>query len=369
MPRLVYNPVVELSKVSLQGIIALMNYKFFTSSEKAWKAMFNAISQAKKSVYLEMYIFQPNMTEFDFFHLLREKAREGVKVKIVIDPVGSADLESGTVFKLQQVGIEVLFFSYLLHRLHRKVLIVDEKVAFVGGVNLHKNSKLWNDLAVRINGGFVKKVTTSFVKSYARAGGKDPILLKRGGKISKSKSNIWVVEHSPVKDKFYFKRIYKKYLNKANKSIILITPYFLPKRWLSAALHQAVLRGVNVEILVPKATNHFTANRTNYFYIYKLSKLGVKFYLESKMNHAKAMIIDGKESMIGSQNLDFLSFDFNSEVGIFFKNREVASKLNNIAKEWKKDSVLFDYKTYRPRWFDYLLLPLIKVFNLFYHLF
>lgn len=346
-----------------------MNYKFFTNSEKTWKAMFGAISSAKKSVYLEMYIFQPNMTEFDFFHLMREKAREGVRIKIILDPIGSAGLESGAIFKLQQVGIEVLFFSYLLHRLHRKVLVVDERVAFIGGVNLHKKSKLWNDLVVSIRGNFVRKVTASFVKSYIKAGGQDPSLLERNGKTGSSRSNTWVVEHSPVKKRFHFKRIYKKYLNKADKNIILITPYFIPKRWLSAAMHQAVLRGVEVEVLIPKTTNHFFIDRANYFYIYRLAKLGVKFYLESKMNHAKAMIIDGKESMVGSHNLDFLSFEFNSEVGIFFRNSEVASKLGNIAKEWKRDSVLFNHETYRPRWYDYLLLPLIHIFNFFYHIF
>ena len=135
--------------------------------------------------------------------------------------------------------------------------------------------------------------------------------------------NPWIVEPPPASKKFRFKRIYKKYLNQAESSLILITPYFIPKRWLRAALHQAVLRGVKVEVLIPEHTdNGFIMNRVNYFYIYKLSKLGVKFYMEKNMNHAKAIIIDQKEAMVGSQNLDFLSFDLNSEIGIFFKDLE-----------------------------------------------
>ena len=96
-----------------------------------------------------------------------------------------------------------------------------------------------------------------------------------------------------------------------------------------------------------------------------MSKLGIKFYMESKMNHAKAIIIDEKEAMVGSQNLDFLSFDFNSEVGIFFKDPEAVSKLCNITKEWKKNAIFFNYETYKPKWFDYILSPLINIFSLF----
>jgi len=346
-----------------------MNYKFFTNSEKAWKAMFEAILNAKKSIYLEMYIFQNDMKEFDFFHLLKEKAKQGLQVKLILDSFGSAGLSDSAISELKEAGVEMLFLSYLLHRMHRKVLIVDERVAFIGGVNLHRDSRFWNDLMVKIKGKLVKRAVVSFVKSYINAGGLDPMLLEKNSKIVEAKADTWIVEHSPVRKKFYFKRIYKKYLNEAEKSIVLITPYFIPKRWLSATLHQAVLRGVNVEVLVPKSTDHFTIDRVNYFYIYKLSKLGIKFFIEEKMNHAKAITIDEKKAMVGSQNLDFLSFDFNSEVGIFFKDLKVVSKLCYIANEWKRDAVLFDYKTYKPKWFDYILSPLINLFSLFSRIF
>jgi len=91
--------------------------------------------------------------------------------------------------------------------------------------------------------------------------------------------------------------------------------------------------------------------------------------MERKMNHAKAIIVDKKEAMVGSQNLDFLSFDFNSEVGIFFKDLGAVSKLLEITRGWKKNSVLFDYKTYKPKWFDYILSPIISLFSFFYRIF
>ncbi len=331
--------------------------------------MFGSMSNARKSIYLEMYIFQDDIKEFDFLNILKEKATQGLRVRLILDSIGSAGLNEQAVSQLKEAGVEILSLSYLLHRMHRKVLIVDERVAFIGGVNLHQGSRFWNDLMVKVKGRLVKKAVVSFAKSYINAGGKDSLLLPKNKKPKDEKTDTWIVEHSPVKEKFHFKRIYKKYLNKANSSIVLITPYFIPKRWLSAALHQAVLRGVNVEVLVPGNTDHLIVDRVNYFYIYKLSKLGIKFFIEKNMNHAKAIIIDGQEAMVGSQNLDFFSFDFNSEVGIFFKDKEVVSRLSNIAEEWKKETVLFDYKIHKPKWFDYILSPVINLFNLFLRIF
>lgn len=345
-----------------------MKYKFFTNSEKAWESMFGAVVNAKKSIYLEMYIFQ-QIEEFDFFDLLKKKSKQGLQVILIIDSYGSVDLSSNEISELKEAGIEILILSYLLHRMHRKVLVVDERIAFIGGVNIYQTSKFWNDLMVRMTGNLVEKVVISFAKSYINAGGKNHALLAKKNKMRAEKVNTWIIEHYPMGKKFNLKRIYKKYLHKTQNSIILITPYFIPKRWLSAALHQAVLRGVDVQVLVPGKTNHFIIDRVNYFYIYKLSKLGIKFYMEKEMNHAKAMIIDGKEAMVGSQNLDFLSFDFNTEVGVFFKDISAVSKLSEITEDWKKNSILFDYKVHKPKWFDYILSPVMNLFSIFSRIF
>ncbi len=331
--------------------------------------MFEAISGAQKSIYLEMYIFQNTIEDFDFFSLLKEKAQQGLRVRIILDSFGSISLPNSAMDELKEAGVELLTLSYLLHRMHRKVLIVDEEIAFIGGVNIYKISRFWNDLVVRIRGRLVPKVVKSFTKAYINAGGKDPILLAKNSQTSSTDINARVVEHYPVGKKFHFKKIYLQYLKRAEKSIVLITPYFMPKRWLGAALHQAVLRGVNVEILMPKNADHFIYNRVNYFYIYKFSKLGIKFYMEENMNHAKAMIIDNKEAMVGSQNLDFLSFDLNSEVGVVFKDPKAVSDLSAIAEEWKQSAVLFDGKIQKPKWFDYILSPLISLFAFIFRIF
>jgi phosphatidylserine/phosphatidylglycerophosphate/cardiolipin synthase-like enzyme len=97
--------------------------------------------------------------------------------------------------------------------------------------------------------------------------------------------------------------------------------------------------------------------------MHKVAKLGVNIYLEKNMNHAKVMMIDNKEGIVGSHNFDYLSFELNSEVGIFFKDVRVMKKLVNIVEEWKKDTILFDLKMEKPNFLDYILSPIIGFFN------
>ena len=339
-----------------------MNYRFFTNSQRTWKAMFETISIAQKSIYLEMYIFNDDMEQYNFFDLFKEKAEQGLQVKIILDSFGSYALSNNKIKELKKSGIEIFFVSYFFHRAHRKILIVDETIAFIGGVNLHQSAELWSDLVVKIKGKLVAPIIQSFARSYANAGGTDKKLLAKKEKIAWKKIKAWVVDHFPITGKYKLKLLYKKHINNAHDHITLVTPYFTPKRWFLSVLHQAVIRGVTVEILVPKHTDHFITDRVNYFYIYKLSKVGVKFYMKNNMNHAKVMILDNGEAIIGSQNLDFLSFDYNSEVGIFFKDVKVIEKLQKISEKWKEDSDLFDYKKYKPDWYDYILSPFIKIF-------
>ncbi len=324
--------------------------------------MWEAMSSAQESIYLEMYIFNTDMNRFDFFSLLKEKARAGLRVRIVLDSFGSSELGKKEVAELRESGAEVYFFSRFLHRIHRKILVVDQKTAFLGGVNFHQVARRWDDLAVRVKGKLVESIMSSFAKMYAECGGKDPIVLALNRRVLLPRARTWLIENFPISQHFALKRIYKKKIGSAKEEIIFVTPYFMPKHWFIGALHQAVLRGVRVSVLVPKISNHFFADRVAYFFMYKLSKLGIDFFLLPRMNHAKAMIVDRNEGIMGSHNLDFLSFELNSEVGIFFSDKRAVQKLEHIILIWKKEAVLFETEKYHPRLIDYILSPLIRVF-------
>ncbi len=317
---------------------------------------------AKKSIYLEMYIFENEVMDFDIAKVLMDQAMRGVKVKMILDYWGSFHLSSKATNELKMAGVELFFLSHWLHRAHRKILIIDEQLAFVGGVNFSHEARLWNDLMMRVQGRLVKFFVRAFARTYENCGGRDVGIISQYTKTAVNKKNSWLIEHSPLKRNFYLKKIYKDYLRQAEKRVILITPYFMPGRWLISAMHQAVLRGVIVEVLVPKTTDYFLLDRVNYFFLLRASRLGISCYLSPSMNHAKAMIIDEREGIIGSNNLDILSFEFNSEIGVLLKDARAVQKLLKIMNQWKQEATLFNVSSFAPKWFDYMLSPIISFF-------
>lgn len=251
-----------------------MRSKFFTTSEKSWASMLEALKGARESVYLSMYIFSEDMPEYDFFKTLKAKAEAGLSVRVVLDSFGSLSMQNSSISKLRSSGVEVLFMSSFFHRLHRKILVIDERVAFLGGVNLHQEAIKWQDLMVRIEGRIVSRVVRAFARDYANAGGVDPLVLLKNKKVFLHKAQTWIVEHMPIYKRFGFKSVYKKQILNAKHKVVLVTPYFAPKRWLLALLHQATLRGVKVEVLVPEKVEHWFLTKTNYFYMARAYELG-----------------------------------------------------------------------------------------------
>lgn len=341
-----------------------MKYAFYTTSEKAWDGMLAAISGAQHSIYCEMYIFVDNTPDHGFFDMLAQKAHEGLRVRVIIDALGSTDLQPSAIERARKAGVELLFFSYWLKHTHKKILVIDEKIAFVGGVNIHKLFKKWNDLQVRMKGPIVKSIIRSFARTYQMCGGTDPRVLAWNSKKTKlNKARLWILEHWQPESRRTVKKYYKHALRNAHKNITIVTPYFAPQRWLIGALHQAMLRGVAVHILLPEYTDLWHMNRVNYFYMYRLRALGAIIYLSPEMNHAKAMLIDDTEGMVGSQNIDPLSFQYNLEAGVFFREETMVKDLKAIIEEWKSKSIIFDPLTKKPTWFDYALSPVIRIFQ------
>ena len=339
-----------------------MQYKFYGTSEKAWTAMLEHMAGAKESIFIEMYILLDDDKKFDFIRVLKEKAATGIQVKIILDYLGSFGLPNNVVHELRAARAEVFFFSYFWHRLHRKIIIIDGTTVFLGGVNMHQSAAKWNDLMVMMrSNNFSRTLLRSFARSYFLAGGKDASMKKFINLTIRRKIKMWFIDHSPARKRYELKKFYEEKISTAKKSVVMVTPYFAPKRWLVALLDQATLRGVRVEICMPATTDSWFIDRANYFYIFKMSKTGAHFFLAEKMNHAKAMLVDDTEGIIGSQNVDSLSFSSNAESAIVFRDKKMLADLSQIINDWKQQSVPFEYKKYRPKWFDFILAPLIKI--------
>lgn len=334
-----------------------MKYHFYTTSEKAWRGMFSAIRSAKTSIYLEMYVFSSDTKGFDFLSILEQKAKEGVRVVVILDSFGSSGFTSDEAAHLKAAGAEVLFFSFWFRRLHRKILIVDEQTAFLGGVNISGKYAPWKDIQVRVSG---KKIVLSALRSFARVykecGGKNPVILEKGELRPFYKARMWFLEHG-IGGKFLaLRKHYEENISRAERSIVLVTPYLIPRRWLVASLHEAILRGVSVEVIVPRHTDHpRITDPLNYYYVALFSKLGIACFFSPEMNHAKVMLIDEKKATVGSQNLDMLSFEWNAEAGLFFDGPAMVRDLRKILDLWKERATLFLPEMYVKRWYDPVL--------------
>ncbi|MGI6373815.1 MAG: phospholipase D-like domain-containing protein [Patescibacteria group bacterium] len=341
-----------------------MKYRLYTTSQKAWDGMLAAISQAKKSIYLEMYSLQKDtQSTHDFLGILKEKAQAGIEVVIIADSFGSFLIRGTVANELRKAGIELIFFSHWLKRTHRKILIVDNHLAFFGGVNIKEKSRDWLDLQMRVEGRIILPLLQSFAYSYTLIGGKNPRILKYNKLSLVKKVSAWVTDTFAGNTKTYNLNAYYRYqLMNAKRSIKIVTPYLLPPRRLLAALDQARLQGVDIQIIIPNNTDVYSLNRINYLNACRLSSLGIKFYLIPHMNHAKMIIVDDEEALVGSQNMDILSFRFNMEVGVFFKHKKLVADLVKIFDRWKDESINFN-STYRKiNLLDRFLIRILKIF-------
>jgi len=318
--------------------------------------MLKAISRAEKTVYLEMYIFEQDTEEHDFVGVLKQKASDGVRVVVLLDVYGSSSLESNVVDDLRSAGVEVLFYRYWLHRTHRKLLIVDSRVGFVGGVNIAHRFSDWTDLVVRIRGKRVlHSMTRSFARAYIECGGTDPILANTKRRSPLRKTRNWFVEHGLGGKRYTLRKHYEEQIDNATTTITLVTPYFLPHRWLLTALGRAVQRGVRVSILIPAKTDFFSVTRLNHYYAALAANLGMEVLIQPKMNHAKTMIVDERVAVVGSNNLDGLSFERNVEAGYFFSTPSMVRELVQIVDGWKKGTEAHESFSERHHWYDHVL--------------
>lgn len=116
-----------------------------------------------------------------------------------------------------------------------------------------------------------------------------------------------------------------------------------------------------MRIILPRTTDHWILNKTNLHYVATHSITGIRFFHQNRMNHAKVMLIDEKEGVVGSQNMDVLSFDYAIEAGVFFDDEKMTADLRRIIDRWQKDSTPFDPSKHRRRWLDYIIAPIIRL--------
>ena len=320
-----------------------MKYTVYSKTNTFFEKLREDIATAKKSIYIEMYIFLDDEKKpYNFCEALINKAKEGVDIIIVLDAFWSKKLQETTIQKMKQSGITIHFFSDRLRRTHRKLIMIDEKIAFFGWANIKNNTRHRLDIQIRIKGAkSIRPFLKTFAFTYKMCGGTNKKILGYAKKWFLKKIQSFLMENLPGHKTYRLTEYYTEKILHAKKSIKITTPYFMPPRWMIALLDDAQRRGVTIEIIIPYDTDIKMLNKINYYYISKLTKMNIHFYAMHQMNHAKMMIIDDKEGVVWSQNIDHLSFSHNFEIGAFFKQKKMVQTLGDIFDWWKKKSLSY----------------------------
>lgn len=345
-----------------------------TNGPSFYESELEAIRNAQHSINLEAYIFQKGELTARFIEAMAERAREGVRVNLVVDAIGSFGLRRRHVRELLDAGGRVEVYHPLRwhsifrlnHRTHREILVVDGKIGFVGGAGFAdhwlKDSKRhprWRDTMVRIEGDAVVSLQSAFAENWLEASGE---LLCNGGyfpEIPRKPGNggaALVVNSTPSTGRSTRARIlFQMLLASATKYIHITTPYFLPDYSARTELIRALRdRGVEVVILTPGTKNdHLLTRRSSRRLYGELLQAGAKIYeYEPAMMHTKCLVVDGVWSVTGSTNFDPRSFGINDEINLAVCDPDLAARLDRDFLEDLSSSRRISYDSWkkRPHW-------------------
>jgi cardiolipin synthase len=320
------------------------------SGDQAYPRMLEEIGRAQRSIGLCSYIFRADAAGEPFHQALIQATRRGVQVRVLIDGVGSGYFWSGTYQRLHHAGVPVARFlhSYFPWRMpfvnlrnHRKVLVIDGRVAFTGGLNIGaENIESANpvhpvrDTHFRIEGPVVEQLTDAFADDWLFTTGEQLLTedwfppLKPVGSVAAR-----VVTSGPDEDMEQIEFVALHAISCARESIRVVTPYFLPPEPLTMALGLAAMRGIKVDILLPENSNHAILDWARRIPLRPLVEAGCRVWLlAAPFDHSKLMTIDDSWSLIGSANWDTRSFRLNFELNVELHDAEFARRIAQAMK-------------------------------------
>ena len=304
------------------------------NGDNTYPAMLAAIDAAEKSVGLASYIFRDDAAGMPFIQALIRAHRRGVAVRVLIDGIGGGYFWSGTYERLREAGVPVDRFlhsyvpwktPFLNLRNHRKVLVIDGRLAFTGGINIgHENLLATNpphpvrDTHFRLEGPVVEQLVEVFADDWVYETGEKlldqawfPKLAPCGDAIARA------ITSGPDEDLEQIEFAVLHAISCARRSIRVVTPYFLPPDVLTTALGLAAMRGIAVDIFVPEYSNHRVLDWARRVPLRSLVEAGCRVWLmPPPFDHSKLMSIDDTWSLIGSANWDTRSFRLNFELNV-----------------------------------------------------
>lgn len=353
--------------------------------------LFEAIRGARHHIHLEYFNFRNDSIANALFDLLARKAAEGVEVRALFDAFGnwsnSSPLKKKHLESIRKRGIEIVkfdpitfpWFNHAAHRDHRKIVVIDGKIGYTGGMNiadyyikgLPKIGE-WHDIHARIDGDAVRYLQGIFLTMWNRETGQHiggPEYFPDTPQLPDSiAEEIMIVDRTPRETPRSISRAYATSIRAADSLIRIVNPYFVPTKSIREALKYALKKGTQVEIMVPKVSDVPFTPEAAFYILHKLMKRGAKVYLfNGGFHHSKVMMVDDSFCTVGTANLNSRSLRYDYETNAFIFDPETTAELTEMFEHDKGRSTLLTPEVWKERsawkkfvgWFGNLFTPFL----------
>ena len=342
--------------------------EIFVNGYEFFPALLKAIKQAKSHIHIDIYIMDDDPIGNLIADALIDKAREGVEIRLIYDDVGSWRTKSAFFERMRNEGIEIhpflpvrspSFTSKVNYRNHRKIIVIDGQVGFIGGMNLAlryvkgTGKQPWRDTHLCVRGGAVYGLQRAFLIDWYFV---DRTLITSHhyyppltDYLSKYKANnclAQVVTSNPTSQWPDIMQGYVRILMEAKSYVYMESPYFLPTEPILFAMRTAAITGVDVRLMIPLSSDAKLVEWSTHSYVKEVIEAGVKVYFyKAGFNHSKLLVSDDFICTCGSTNIDFRSFDNNFEANVFFYDRDLALRMKDVYLTDEAESVTMDEVT------------------------
>jgi cardiolipin synthase len=340
--------------------------EIYTSGFEAFRSVFEEIKKAKHHVHVQFFIIENDVVGNRLKELLIKKAKEGVEVRLIYDSLGCWKLTRKFINSLKNNGVQVgsflkatfpFFSNKVNYRNHRKIVVIDGKIGFVGGMNAADryvagdNLGNWRDTLIKIEGNAVHGLQNSFLvdwhfvnRTYIVSSDYYPEVYTQGNKL------VQTVTSAPDSDWEAILQSFCKIISNAKKYVYLQTPYFLPPESLLNTMKIAALSGIDVRLLLAERSDAAFTNIASRSFLREIMEAGVKVYFYGNgFIHSKTIVADDEISSVGSTNLDFRSFELHFEINSFIYSEEFAMEMKRIYEQDLKSSTLLELSTWKRR--------------------
>ncbi|MFL0196682.1 cardiolipin synthase [Clostridium sp. WILCCON 0269] len=389
-----YTPLIELlSKNSESPLFTNNSIKIFKDGVEKFKYLKEELLKAQHHIHIEYFIIKNDKIGNEIKDILIKKSLNGISIRLILDRVGCIRLGKKYIQDLKEAGVDVVQYSYFLapilrhintqinYRNHRKTVVIDGKVGFVGGINIgdeyigHSKYGYWRDTHIMVEGDFVFGLQAVFIDDFAtiKSANKDYFFYDGNfeeffPQLSNNDTGnklMQLVKSGPDSEFPAIEQAVLKMISMAKDHVYITTPYFVPTESILNALKVSSLSGVDVRIIFPGRYDHILAYYASRTYLEDLVKNGIKVYFYNKncFIHSKTTSIDGKVCTIGTANMDIRSYELNYEINAMIYDDETTEELENLFFEDIRNS-----KRITQEYFDNLS-PFIKFFEAFCRIF